>query len=176
MPGLLVAARLLVASVFLAAVVGKSVDGDDFGRFVATMFDRLARPVAAGTLAGEAVVVLLLLAPGVGRWGVPAGFGVALLLLAAFSAALSTALRRQVQVPCGCFGVSAGPPAGRHVLRNGALAVVAAAGLGGSLAARPAASPTESIAAGALGVALAVAVVALDEIRALFVPSKSLRG
>jgi hypothetical protein len=176
MPALLIAVRLLVATVFLAAVVGKFLDGNDFGRFAATMFGRLARPVTAGTLAGEAVVVLLLLAPGVGRWGVAAGFGVALLLLAAFSATLGAALRRQVPVSCGCFGVSAGPPAVRHVLRNGVLAVVAAAGVVGSLAVRPAALPTESIAAGALGVALAIAVVALDEIQALFVPSKNLRG
>jgi hypothetical protein len=176
MPAVLLAARLLIGTTFLAAVVGKLAHGNSFGRFAAAMFGRRARSATVATLVAETAVVFLLLNPWGRGAGVAAGFGGALLLLAAFSAVLGVALRRQVRISCGCFGVSGAPPAGWHLARNGVLAAVAAAGLAGSLTVAPATVSTESVAAGTLGVALAVVVVALDEIRALFVPSKAVRG
>jgi hypothetical protein len=110
---------------------------------------------------------LLLLAPA-GRAGVSAGFVASLALLAALSAVLALALRRDVRVPCGCFGPSIRPPARRDLVRNGGLAVLAALGLAGTVLADPAPLSAGAFAAAAGGLAAAVAAIHVDEFSSLF--------
>lgn len=64
---------------------------------------------------------LLVLVPG---WGGVAAFG----LLAVFTAALAPVIRSGRVVSCACFGaLDRGPVSGRHLVRNGALGLLALA-------------------------------------------------
>lgn len=87
---------------------------------------RWSRPVALLFLAGELAVVMLILAGG--RF-LPAAFGLALLLLAAFTVALVSILARNLQTACNCFGNSQKPVTYTDVWRNIGLVLVAATGL-----------------------------------------------
>jgi hypothetical protein len=155
-----VAAQCLLAGVFAVSAVAKARHGEAFRRFVAAM--RLpARPstvVVAGAELGGAVLLAVPVTA-------PAGFVVALALLALFSAALIRGIRLGVRTSCGCFGDSAGPPGRAEFVRNGALASVAAVGLAGTLVAAPAAFSAGSVATGGLGLAAAIVIVRLDDLR-----------
>ena len=177
-----VVGQFLLAGVFVMAVASKVRDGETFTRFTAQMLRPGGVPawftavVARGTVAAEAAAAVLLLTPiavpVIGRWSVPAGFALSALLLLGFSTAVAVAVRRRVQAPCGCFGRSATPLGARHVVRNSVLLVVAGGGLAAS-AQGAAASPAAMVvlAAGTIGVALAIAVAAFDEVVALFAPT-----
>jgi len=133
----LLAARLLLACVFgLAAAAkltsrsGLRVTLADFG-----LPWRMTRIGAIVLPAAELTVTGLLVAAPTARWG---ALG-ALVLLAAFCAAIGRLLLRGERPDCGCLGVVRPTPIGRGTLvRNGVLAalaaVVAAAGAGTSLA------------------------------------------
>jgi hypothetical protein len=176
MATVLVTFQTLLAGVFVVSAVAKVRDGGPAARFTATVFrlagvpGRLARPALVATVAGEFAVVLLLTVPLVRlsadpRW-VTAGFVLAVGLLVAFSAALALAARARLRTPCGCFGDSSTAPGVRHLVRN---AILAAAAATGALAAGPpAALSGESVAAGAVGLVLAAALVALDDLVAAF--------
>ncbi|KAB2343654.1 MauE/DoxX family redox-associated membrane protein [Actinomadura rudentiformis] len=81
-------------------------------------------PVAAVMVALEAATAVAVLVPVLA----PAGFVLAALLLAVFSAGVRSMMRRRVGVPCRCFGKGRRPPGVLHLLRNGALFAVAVAG------------------------------------------------
>jgi hypothetical protein len=157
MPFVVVAAQYLLAVVFAVSAIAKIRDSQAFRRYVAAL--RLpVRLSTVATVAGELVVAVLLLVPATA----PVGFGLALVMLGFFSLALGRGRRLDVQVPCGCFGRSSGRGG---LARNGVLAVVAAAGLAGSVATAPVPLSSGSVATSALGVAAAIVLVRFDDLR-----------
>ena len=150
-----VAAQYLLAAVFAAAALAKVRDGRAFRQFVAALL-LPARLSTVATVASELAVAVLLLVPATA----PVGFALALALLGVFSLALGRGRRLDVRVPCGCFGQTSG-----GLLRNGVLAIVAAAGFTGSVATAPVPLSTSFVATSALGVAAAIVVVRFDDLR-----------
>ena len=163
--------RCLLGVVFLAALTTKVRGATAFGRFADSLVPlagvryRWRRSVAVGVVAAEAAVPVLLAVPAWTR----VGFGWAVLVLAAFTTAIVRSLRRGIRAPCHCFGPSARPLGPGHVTRNVALGL---AGLVGAVAAPNAAptgpTPAAVLAAAALGLALAVPVLWLDDLVDLF--------
>jgi hypothetical protein len=128
-----------------------------------------ARAVGGAVVAAEASVVLLLLAPGAGRFGL----GLAMVLLAAFGYGIAAAVRRGVRTACRCFGASSTPLGVRHVVRNAALFLVAATGL---LTGPVGDTDLAGLAvAGGAAAVLALFVVRLDDVIGLFTPQLSTR-
>jgi hypothetical protein len=174
MTAVVVAGQTLVAGVFAASAVAKVRHRAPAARFTATVFrlagasGRLARPAVTVAVTGEFAVVALLagawVVPAAPPWLATAAMMLALVLLLGFSAAVMLAVRAEVRAPCGCFGGSSAPPGPHHLVRN---AVLAAGALAGAGAGSPDLS-APSLAAGAVGLGLAVALVALDDLVALF--------
>ncbi|MEV6928530.1 MauE/DoxX family redox-associated membrane protein [Dactylosporangium sp. NPDC051485] len=124
------ACRCVLGIVFAVSALSKVRGRAAWSRFTASVAalapaPRTAtRPLAAAVVAAEGAIVLALAAGPVA----PVGFAMAIGLLAAFTAAIVRAYRRERRVPCACFG--SGRPVGpRHVVRNGILAAVGLAGL-----------------------------------------------
>jgi hypothetical protein len=116
-------------------------------------------------IAGEAVVVLAMVVPGAAA----AGFAIAALLLIAFTAGILQAIRGRQKVSCQCFGASSVPVGPAHVVRNGFLLLLAAAGLAGALAtSHSPPSPGVLITAVATGAIAAAVAIYTDEIADLF--------
>ncbi|BEL05301.1 methylamine utilization protein MauE [Actinoplanes sichuanensis] len=167
----LVGARVLIGLVFAVSAVTKLRAFAAFRVSLAAMRvvpRPLVGPVAVGVVAAESAIPVLLLVPGAQA----AGFVVAVLLLAAFSAGIARVLATGTTASCRCFGVSAAPFGRHHLYRNAVLTVVAAAGL--IAAVRPGQGPAPAgaaVAAGAAAVA-ALVVVMLDDIVELFRPEQ----
>ncbi|MFF4812047.1 MauE/DoxX family redox-associated membrane protein [Micromonospora chersina] len=166
------AVRLLLALVFLTAVVGKLRTRAGFAGFVGAVGQfgvpaRFAGPVARLAVATEAAVVLLLALPGTA----PAGLLLAAGLLGVLTAAIVGALRRGARPACRCFGAGDAPIGARHVARNVALAAAALLGLLAGATGGPPPGPAGLLVAAGLAVPLAVLVVRLDDLVALFAPS-----
>ncbi|WP_018352560.1 MauE/DoxX family redox-associated membrane protein [Longispora albida] len=160
--------RVVVAVVFCVSAASKLRGVSAFREFRAAVaqlappLKGVRGPVAVVVIAAEVVAaVLMLLAP-------LAGFVLAFVLLAAFTAGLAGVLRRGVSASCRCFGGGAAPVRGRHVWRNAVLLVVAGAGVavpaGGVLAAP---GVMVAVAAGAVA---AVLVVRWDDLAEVLVP------
>ncbi|WP_410821479.1 MauE/DoxX family redox-associated membrane protein [Micromonospora sp. 050-3] len=168
-------ARLLLALVFLAAVIGKLRTRAGYAAFVASVGQfgvpaRWTAPAARVAVAAEASVVVLL---AVSRT-VPAGLVLAVGLLGVLTAAMVGALRRGARPACRCFGAADAPIGARHVGRNLALVTVALLGLlGGAAAAGPPLSASAALVAVGVAVPLAAVVVRLDDLVALFAPTPS---
>ncbi|MCT2590614.1 hypothetical protein LHJ74_11965 [Streptomyces sp. N2-109] len=164
-------ARLLLALVFVAAVLGKSWPRRSFDDFVAALSAlrlfprRLSGAAASATVAAEAVTVLLLAVPAT----VEAGFVVAMALLGTFIAGILSARGRGRQVPCRCFGAGGSTPLGLpHVIRNAALAVVAVLGLAADYASAGGSSHPGGVVLASVTAAVgAVLVVRMDDLLAL---------
>lgn len=163
---LTLAARILLAAVFVVAAVAKLADMEGTRRAVREFGapGRLVGLLAPALVLAELAVAVLLI-PGSTTVAGAAG---ALALLLLFVVAIATSLARGRAPDCHCFGSLHSEPAGPATLaRNGALAAVAAFTLAGSLAESPAGafewvgrlSGAEMLALG-LGVALAVFVTA----------------
>ncbi|MGK5739799.1 MauE/DoxX family redox-associated membrane protein [Micromonospora sp. URMC 103] len=168
------AARLLLALVFLAAVIGKLRTRAGFTAFAGAVGQfgvpsRWAAPVARLAVATEAAVVVLLALPAT----VPAGLLLAAGLLGVLTAAIVGALRRGARPACRCFGAADAPVGPRHVARNLALTVVALLGLLGWAVSGPPPGPAAALLAAGLAVPLAAVVVRLDDLVALFAPAPS---
>ncbi|MFB9236646.1 MauE/DoxX family redox-associated membrane protein [Plantactinospora siamensis] len=169
--------RLLLALVFLAAVVGKLRSRAAFAGFVGSVEAfgllprRRVRPVAGLAVAVEAAVVPLLAVPA----AAPAGYAAAAALLAVLTGAILAALRRGRRPACHCFGTAGAPIGPRHVVRNVLLFLVAAAGLAASpmAGAGPPAGAAGRLLALAAAAPLAALVVRLDDLAALFAPAPS---
>jgi hypothetical protein len=119
----LLIARLLLASLFLVAGGAKLADRDG-SRAALTGFGlkRFVAPTALLLPLIELVAAGLLLPAPTARWG---GL-LALALLAAFTVAIASALRRGETPDCHCFGQLHSAPAGRLTLaRNAVLAALA---------------------------------------------------
>ncbi|MET8201102.1 MauE/DoxX family redox-associated membrane protein [Micromonospora taraxaci] len=168
-------ARLLLALVFLAAVVGKLRTQAGFSAFVGSVGqfgvpDRWTAPAARVAVAAEAAVVVLLAVPRT----VPVGLVLAVGLLGVLTAAIVGALRRGARPACRCFGAADAPVGPRHVGRNLALATVALLGLlGWATATGPPLSASDVLVAVGVAVPLAAVVVRLDDLVALFAPTSS---
>ncbi|MDI6104103.1 hypothetical protein QLQ12_36480 [Actinoplanes sp. NEAU-A12] len=104
---------------------------DGFAAFVASLAPipwiavASRRPVAVATVAAEATTVLLLWTPGTAL----AGYLLAVVTLAVFTAVLATGLRQGTALRCHCFGHDAGPVRPHHLARNLGLGAVAVLGL-----------------------------------------------
>lgn len=164
---LLVAARVLLGAVFAVSAASKARPADHRA-FRRTVRDWTggrvpAAPAAAALVALEAAVpVLLAVRPA-------AGLALAAALLAVFTAAIIVQLRRGSPAGCRCFGSTGAPVSSLHVVRNAVLLAVAVAGLAASGSSRW----DGSIAAvGGLALLLGVLVVRMDDLVALFGPSR----
>jgi len=162
-------ARVLLAVVFLAAVVGKSRSRQGFAEFrdsVAELAPQWlpARPMAVAVVVGEAATVVLLAAP-VTRF---AGYALAVVLLAAFCAGIARTIHTRQTVRCQCFGAGGDVLGPRHLVRNCLLVAVAAAGaLGGG------APPSGPVALVALvtGALLGLLTTRWEDVAFLLVPA-----
>lgn len=122
--------RMLLALVFTISLIGKLRDRAAFEEAIVEF--QLLPPGAAILaarvfLASEALVVVLL---ALGGAALPAGFGLALLLLAIFSTALLLVLRRKLAVVCNCFGRTEQHISRYDLVRNALLAACGLLGLG----------------------------------------------
>ncbi|MGH3758720.1 MauE/DoxX family redox-associated membrane protein [Actinophytocola sp.] len=145
------------------------------------MPQRLIRPVAVVVTAAELAVAVGLgwtILAGIGL--APAGPAVGLVslimagvLLAVLTVGIALALRRGARATCACFGATARPLGGRHLVRNGFLIAVVLAGLvvraltGDGTA--EFAGAVVGLAGGALG---ALILVRLDDLVELFAPTR----
>jgi hypothetical protein len=130
LPYALLFARMAVGLLFALSAMGKLRDLPAFAQAMAgfRLLPRQFTPAAAALfVTGEAAVVLLMLAGG--RFLV-VGFGLALSLLAHFSAVIAAALARGLQTPCHCFGASQRAVSGYELWRNLGFTAVALLGLG----------------------------------------------
>jgi hypothetical protein len=121
--------RWAIGFTFAVSALGKARSVRSFQAAVAdfgVLPRRLVDPVAAAAVAAEGLVVLLF---ALGRGWAAAGFVLALVLLAVFSAVLATALRRDAALTCNCFGASERRISWYDVARNGCLALCCAGGL-----------------------------------------------
>jgi uncharacterized membrane protein YphA (DoxX/SURF4 family) len=121
----LVAARLLLASVFVLAAAAKIADREGSGRAVREFRvpERLALPAASLIPFAELGIAVAFLIGPMARWAAIS----AMVLLAVFSAAIAIALARGERIDCHCFGELSNAPVSRvSLLRNGALAGLAA--------------------------------------------------
>jgi Methylamine utilisation protein MauE len=167
----LVGARVLIGLVFAVSAFTKVRNRRSFAAFRSSIVDLrllpkpLVNPVAVAVVGTEMVIPALLLAPATPA----AGFVLTMLLLVAFSVAIARVLAAGTTASCRCFGVSAAPFGRHHLYRNGALTVVAAAGL--VAAAGPVSSgavPAGSAVAAGTAAVGALVVVMLDDIVELF--------
>jgi Methylamine utilisation protein MauE len=155
----------LIGWVFLASAISKLRHFGEFTRSLPALAPVRAgqvRPLAMTVVATEAAVPVLLLIPA----AIFYGFALAGALLAAFTAAIGTALKRGRRAPCQCFGASSTPLGPGHLVRNSILLISTLAG-GLALDAQPqqAAGLVVAIAAGLVG---AILIVAIDDIAFLF--------
>lgn len=122
-------ARLVLLLVFAVAVASKVGQRTAFDSFVVALSKlaatgpRLSSWLALGIIAGEAATVTALLAVPV------AGFCLALGLLTVFAAAITRGVLAKRATSCACFGSSGEELGWSHLVRNGLLIGIAAAGL-----------------------------------------------
>jgi hypothetical protein len=154
-------ARLLLSAVFLVAAVGKLADRQGSREVIADFGvpKVLAAPVALVLPFVELAISFLLVPDATSRWGAAAALGMLLL----FIAGMAISLARGRQPDCHCFGQLSSAPVGRStLLRNGALAGVAALVLWYGGRSPEIASISATVGSNAAGwVALVVALVAL---------------
>ncbi|NXY96427.1 methylamine utilization protein MauE [Streptomyces sp. BR123] len=172
---LVAGARGLLGLVFLVSVVGKVAGRHAFTAFAESVRSfgmlppGLVRPAARTVTAGEAAVCVLMTVPA--RGATAAGFALAAVLLAAFTAAIAAAVRRGATAPCRCFGPSTTPLGTPHLVRNLALCAVAVSGAGAlAVPVAAGARPGGAVVAGAAGLIAGIVVTQLDHLMALFRP------
>lgn len=159
-------AQALVAGVCGWAGAAKLRDLRAFARYLGDLRmlpPGLSGPAARGLAIAELAIGGLAAVPPTA----PIGLGLGAALLLALSAGIAVLLRRGASAGCACFGRHSSPLGARHLVRNGLVAVTAAAGL----AIRPAGPAPHwpgiaiAVAAGAIGAAL---IVSWDDIADLF--------
>jgi uncharacterized membrane protein YphA (DoxX/SURF4 family) len=168
---LVLACRVLLALVLLAAALGKLRSRDALTGFRASVRDLgllpdgWVRPAASAVIAGELAAPALLAVPAT----TGAGFAVAAVVLASFTAAVLAAVLRRRRVRCRCFGASGGPLGVPHVVRNAALSAAAAGAGWASLGLGPAGLEPAGVVL-ALGAAAVVGllVIVFDDLVSLF--------
>src|SRR4051794_31507071 len=174
MDTVVLAARIVLAVVFATAAVGKFLDlrGSRASLVGFGVPEGAARVLGTLLPVAELAVAIALIPRPSAQWGAVG----ALVLLLAFIAGISNALRKGEAPPCNCFGaIHSAPASPKTLARNVALAAMAvvavAAGPGPALTTWVDARTAAELAAAALGivaiVALAVAIPAWLENRRL---------
>jgi hypothetical protein len=159
--------RVALGFVFAAAVVGKLRNRADFAQSLSGLgISRAATPTAVAVIAAEALCVVLLLF----AMTADLGYALALLLLAAFSAGIVSAVRTRRAVACNCFGSGGKQLGPAHLVRNGLLALIAVVGLLASQL--PISAPSLLIALGA-GAFLSLLFIRWDDLTYLFGAAQS---
>jgi len=169
---LAITCRCVIGLVLLVSAVGKLRSGSAFDEFTAWLA-RLPLPLVGkhpGLLgvvmvAAEAAAAVLVALPS----AAVIGLLLAAVLLAVFTAGTSLAIARGTRAHCLCFGGSGAPLSLLHVVRDAALCLVAVAGAVASPAAG--AHPAGAVTSLAGGAAVAIIVVFLDDVAALFAGS-----
>lgn len=163
--------RFALGLVFLISSVSKVKSRDSWVAFTESVRelgvrrDGLVPTAATVVVLAEFAIVILLAVPISGA--AVAGFGLAAGLLLIFGAAIATTLRRGVRTSCRCFGTSAAPLSGWHVVRNAVLVLVAA--VGAIAATRTGSAQAAGLAVAACAGLLGGGLVAvLDDVVALF--------
>lgn len=127
---LLTFCRLVIGLAFALSFVGKLRDVAQFAETIRN-FDllpkQLTRTAAVLFLTGEAVVVLFMV---LGDRLLPVVFTLAGLLLLLFTLALLSALRRNIETSCNCFGASEKPLTYYDIWRNVGFMACSLLGLG----------------------------------------------
>jgi hypothetical protein len=161
-----VAVRTCLGLVFLAAAGSKVRRRADWRAFRASVGTLLSVPMrGAATGAAAAVVMLELAIPLLvsAPRSAPAGLGVAICLLAVFTATVIAARVRGIRTPCRCFGPSAAPPGARQAVRNVVLLTLAVSGLAAG-AGQHGSGMTATVVGVSLGLICAVIFMALDDL------------
>ncbi|WP_371877595.1 MauE/DoxX family redox-associated membrane protein [Pyxidicoccus parkwayensis] len=120
--------RLMLATVFALAALGKARGRKPFDDFIQTLenfgfpHSLAGAPLAATLILAEAASALLLLV------GVMAGYVLALALLAGFTLGIAWVMHRGEKVACKCFGASNTPVGAAHLVRNGLLLTITVVG------------------------------------------------
>lgn len=174
-----VACRCLIATVFGIAALSKLRGRDTFTEFVRSTEEllhaaiptsgaglRAIRWIAATVVGAELATVVLVLAPAKTR----IGFGLTVVVLAAFSFGIAGAVRRGVRASCRCFGASTAPLGKRHLIRNAFLLLVAGVGLVVGSGDLGRAHPAGLLTAVGAAVLLAVVLTRLDDLVDLSTP------
>lgn len=163
--------RCLIGLVFAVSAFSKLRSRSAFSEF-ASWLSGLPVPLirghgnrgkAAHTIAAAEVAIVALTAL---PWTARAGLALAAVVLASFTAGTWLAVARGGGAPCRCFGASVSPLGRRHVVRNallGAAAVAGAIGAGAS-----GGHPAGTVISIGTGLTIALFVVFLDDLAALF--------
>lgn len=124
MDSVVLAARIVLAAVFLTAAVGKFLDlGSSRSSLVGFGLPQRLANVVGTLLPFAELAVAVALIPG--HTALAGGIG-AVVLLVAFVAGIANALRKGEAPPCNCFGAIHSAPASKTTLiRNVALAAIA---------------------------------------------------
>ncbi|WP_440102577.1 MauE/DoxX family redox-associated membrane protein [Streptosporangium sp. H16] len=172
----LVCCRLLVGVVFVVSAAGKVRTRGAYASFRAAAGELAPRlPLVPRALVPPAVVVgelaaaVLLAVPST----VGAGFVIAVVLLAAFTVAIATAVRLRRHVVCNCFGPSSTPVGPGRLVHNGALLVASLAGVVlcfGTASASVALEPAGVAAAAVIGLVGAALVLLAEDMTELLRP------
>lgn len=167
---LLLACRVMLAGVFVVSLISKVRSRAAYAEFRRSVVEwrvlprRWSARAAAGVVAGEAGVVLLLALP----WTVLVGFVAGALLLAAFTVGMWMTLRRGRSATCRCFGAAKTRLGMAHVVRNLLLVAVCVTG---TVAAMVAAGPPPNAPGSVLTMSVAAVgvlfVVRFDDITTL---------
>jgi hypothetical protein len=160
------ACRCMLGTVFAVSVVSKVRSRAAWQSLRAWLADMPFRPLGLkgmprALVTAEAAVVAL--AAAVPLAGLIAGAVLAL----ALAAGLSVVVRRGSREPCHCFGASSEPLSSQHVIRNGLLLALAAAGVVCAVIAGHAPGPAESMLAVIAGLAAALLIIFFGDIAAL---------
>ena len=131
--GTVLAIRVLLIALFVVSSLSKIAGKRAFARFSAWV-SALPLPlgrqrpalIAAAFPAAEAAAVVLLAVPAT----VQAGLACSAVLLLVFAAGTTLIVRRNVRVPCMCFGSSETPMTAWHAIRDWLLCAAAAVGAG----------------------------------------------
>ncbi len=164
---LALACRGVIGLVFALSVVSKLRSGPAFREFTSWLaalpLPLVRRRASAVTMvAAETAIVVLTGLP----WTAQAGLILAAVTLAVFTTGTWLAVARGADQPCQCFGASVTPLGRRHVVRDVVLCMVAVVGVAaaGAAGARPAGIVVSLVA----GLTIALFVVFLDDLAALF--------
>lgn len=168
-----------LGSVFCASAWSKVRSPAARRRFAASLRDlgllpgRFAGPAAVAVPAAEvAVAAGCLLSLTGARVALPTLLAAAA-LLAVLTAGVAVEVRNGTGARCACFGTAARPLGPRHLVRNGLLLALAAAGI---VAAAAGPAGAEGLPALGAGVLAGVLVARLDDLLDLFTPAASPRS
>ncbi|SNT65480.1 Methylamine utilisation protein MauE [Asanoa hainanensis] len=169
-----VATRVVMAVVFVAALASKVRGRPSFKAFVRSVRPwvsaRRAPAVALFVVAAESLCVVLLVLPGAGG----AGLAAAAAVLVGFTAAIGRAISTRRAATCRCFGSSERPLTMIHVVRNGLLLTLALCGLAANANGSPAVSHDAGLLiAASTGVATALILMRLDDVVDLLRPGRA---